>query len=101
MIEEINLETFLHVSNNKYHIIVFDKKNFKNLYSEELIIYNESNIQDLSNLSKFLDKNIFRIEKIVGNFIKNIILIIENNETLQVNIGIKKKIMITFSIIKI
>jgi|TARA_B110000008_G_scaffold13441_1_gene12726 cell division ATPase FtsA len=91
MIEEIDFETFLHVSNNKYRIFVFDKNNLKNLYSEEIEIYNESNFPDLSNLSKFLDKNIYKIEKLVGNFIKNIILIIEDDKTLQVNIGIKKK----------
>ena len=62
MIEEIDFETFLHVSNNKYRIFVFDKNNLKNLYSEEIEIYNESNFPDLSNLSKFLDKNIYKIE---------------------------------------
>jgi cell division ATPase FtsA len=38
----------------------------------------------------FLDKNIYKIEKLVGNFIKNIILIITNDNNLNVNIAIKK-----------
>ena len=42
-------------------------------------------------LSKFLDGNIYRIEKLVGNFIKDITLIIENDKILNVDIGIKKK----------
>ena len=40
---------------------------------------------------KFLDQNIYRIEKLVGNFIKDITLIIENDKILNVDIGIKKK----------
>ena len=91
MTEDIDFETFLHVSNNKYHIYVFDKKNLKNIYSEGQETYNEFSFQDSINLSKFLDKNIYKIEKLVGNFIKNIILIIEDYETLKVDIGIKKK----------
>ena len=36
MIEEIDFETFLYVSNKKYQVSVFDKKKLKNLYNEEL-----------------------------------------------------------------
>ena len=46
---------------------------------------------DLNYLSKFLDGNIYRIEKLVGKFIKDITLIIENDKILNVDIGIKKK----------
>ena len=91
MIEEINFETFLYVSKNRYAIFVDDKKNLKNLYKKELKINDQINIDDLSYLSKFLDENIYSIEKLVGNFIKNITLIIENDKILNINIGIKKK----------
>jgi hypothetical protein len=90
MIEEIDFETFLYISKNKYQIFVFDKKKLVNLYSEELKIYNEFSSHDLDKLSKFLDENIYKIEKLVGHFIKNIILIIENDKNLHVSIGIKK-----------
>ena len=91
MIEEINFETFLYVSKNRYAIFVDDKKNLKNLYKKELKINNQINIDDLSYLSKFLDENVYRIEKLVDNFIKNITLIIENDKILNIEIGIKKK----------
>jgi|TARA_Y100000389_G_C17356744_1_gene461521 hypothetical protein len=91
MIEETDFETFLYISTNKYQIIIFDKKKLKNLYSDELIVCNELNFQDLKDLSKFLDDNIYKIEKLVGHFIKDIILIIENDNNLYVNISIKKK----------
>tara|TARA_B110000003_G_scaffold177472_1_gene176883 strand:- start:15 stop:716 length:702 start_codon:yes stop_codon:yes gene_type:complete len=90
MIDETNFETFVYISKNKYQIFVFDKKNLENLYLEELNTY-KYDFEDLSNFSKFLDKNIYKIEKLVGTFIKNIILIIENDNNLNVNISLKKK----------
>ena len=91
MIEESDFETFLYISRNQYIIFVDDKKNSKNLYKQEFKIHNEINLDDLSYLSKFLDENIYRIEKLVGNFIKDITLIIENDKILNTDIGIKKK----------
>ena len=95
MIEERDFSTFLYLSKSKYQIMIFDKNKLKNLYFEELKITNNCNFVDISNLSKFLDKNIYKIEKLVNNFITNIILIIENEDNLHVSISIKKKIMIT------
>ena len=51
---------------------------------------NLSNI-DLSVLIKFLDNNIFKIEKLVGKFIKNIFLILETEKIYKLSFGIKKK----------
>ena len=42
-------------------------------------------------MSKFLDKNIYKIERLTGNFIKNIILIIDYDKNLNVKISTKKK----------
>ena len=91
MIEESDFETFLYISRNQYTIFVDDKRNSKNLYKQEFKIDNEIILDDLSYLSKFLDENIYRIEKLVGNFIKDITLIIENDKILNTDIGIKKK----------
>ena len=87
MTEETNLETYLLISKNKYQIFVYDKDNLKNLYNEE-INYNEI---ELDNLSNFLDENIYKIEKMINNFIRNIILIIDDDKVLDVAISIKKK----------
>jgi hypothetical protein len=91
MIEEANFETFLYLSRKRYAIFVDDKKTLKNLYKEEIKIGDEICPDDLSHLSKFLDQNIYRIEKLVGNFIKDITLIIDNDKVLNIDIGIKKK----------
>jgi hypothetical protein len=91
MIEETDFETYLCVSRDTFQVFVYDKINQKNLYNEKLKVYEQFNFQDLNSLSKFLDTNIFKIEKLIGTFIKNIILIIESEKNFHVDIGIKKK----------
>ena len=91
MIKQTNFETYLYISKNTFNIFVYEKINRKNLYNEKLEVDEQFNFQDLNNLSKFLDDNIFKIEKLIGIFIKNIILIIESDEISFVDVGIKKK----------
>ena len=88
MIEETDFETFLFISKNKYQIFVYDKNNLKNLYNKETKIIDTI---ELENLSNFLDENIYKIEKKINTFIKNIILIIEDDKILDVAISVKKK----------
>ena len=95
MNKDEELENYLSISPNKYGIYLFDKKSFKNLYKEELILNDNSNFLDFNNLKKFLDKNIFEIEKLSGKFVENIFFIFEDNKIFNLEMGIKKKI-ITF-----
>ena len=88
MTQVIDFETFLFISKNKYQISVYDKDNLKNIYNEEI---NFNDGVELDNLSNFLDKNIYKIEKTINNFIRNIILIIEDDKVLELSISIKKK----------
>jgi hypothetical protein len=88
MIENLDFETFLYISKNKYQIFVYDKNNLKNLYSEEIGYSDEI---ELNTLSKFLDDNIYKIEKKIKNFIRSIILIIEDDKILEIGISLKKK----------
>ena len=88
MIENLDFETFLYISENKYQIFVYDKNNLKNLYHEE--IENNDEIE-LNILSKFIDENIYKIEKMIKNFVRNIILIIEDDKVLDIGISLKKK----------
>ena len=90
MIENSNFETFLYISKNKYQIFVYDKNNLKNLYHEEIESDDEI---ELNILSKFIDDNIYKIEKKIKNFIRNIILIIEDDKVLDIGISLKKKNM--------
>ena len=88
MTQVTDFETFLFISKNKYQIFVYDKDNLKNLYNEKINIYDGI---ELDNLSNFLDENIYKIEKKINNFIRNIILIIEDDRVLELGISIKKK----------
>jgi hypothetical protein len=88
MIENSDFETFLYISKSKYQIFVYDKNHLKNLYSEEIGYSDEI---ELNTLSKFLDDNIYKIEKKIKNFIRSIILIIEDDKILEIGISLKKK----------
>ena len=88
MTQVTDFETFLFISKNKYQIFVYDKDNLKNLYNEEI---KSNDGIELDNLSNFLDENIYKIEKTINNFIRNIILIIEDDKVLELGISIKKK----------
>ncbi len=91
MNKENELQYYLSVSPNKYGIYLFDTKNLTNLYKEEIILYNDTSYKNHDELKKFLDDNIFKIEKLSGKFIENIFLILEDKKIFNLDIGIKKK----------
>ena len=91
MTKEFDLDTYLIVTNYKFIICLFDKKNFKNIYIQEFELKNKSETLDLNSLSQFLENNIFKIEKLTSKFINNIIVVVDNEEIKDLNIGIKKK----------
>ena len=91
MIEELSLDAYLSISQKKFEIYLLDKKNLKNIYKKEFHFENDTDQIDYNLLGDFLDKNIFKIEKLTGNFLKSISLIIENYNILNFSIGIKKK----------
>ena len=91
MSKDLEFETYLNISPSKLGIYLFDIKNQKNLYKEDLVIENPNLEINFDALNNFLEKNIFKIEKLIGKFIENIILVIDNNKILNLNIGIKKK----------
>ena len=91
MSKELELENYLSVSPNKFAIYSFETNSLKNLYKEEIIINQNKNFIDFDLLKNFLDKNIFKIENLNGKFIKNIFLICDDKNILNLKIGIKKK----------
>ena len=90
MTEALEFETYLSISSKKFKIYLLDTKNLKNLYFEEKNFENSISILDLNNLEKFLDNNIFKIEKLIGKFVKNINLILDTERFLRINISLKK-----------
>ena len=77
MVENSETETYLSILDNKFQICLINKENLKYIYKKEFKIHNYSNYVDLNLLNKFLEDNIFKIEKLIGKFVKNISLIIE------------------------
>ena len=92
MIEETDFEIFLYISKNKYNISVLNKKKLENIYTKDQNFITASYADDLENLTKFLDNNIYKIEKILGYFIKNINLIVKSDKNFNVEIGFREKI---------
>ena len=82
MIEEFDIETYLYISPNEFWIYLFDKKNLKNLYKKG-IKFNNNYFIDVNNLDKFIEDNIFKIEKLAGHFVKNIVLVVENDSPIR------------------
>ena len=91
MDKDLELENYLSISPNKFGIYLFDTKNFKNLYKEEITLNINSEPLNHNVLKKFLDDNIFKIEKLRGNFLENIIIIFEDKKIFNLELGIKKK----------
>ena len=77
MSNEFDFETYLNISPNKIGIYLLDKNKLVNLYFKEQNFKNNNNFIDLNFLNEFLENNIFKIEKILNNFVKKINLIIE------------------------
>ena len=91
MTDELRFEVYLSISQKKFVIYLLNKENLKNIYIDELYLESTSDQIDYNLLSSFLDNNIFKIEKLIGNFLKSINVIITNNYILNTSIGIKKK----------
>ena len=91
MSNEFDFETYLNISPNKIGIYLLDKNKLVNLYFKEQNFKNNNNFIDINFLNEFLENNIFKIEKLIGRFIKNITLILDSENILTLNIGLKKK----------
>ena len=90
MNEILEFETYLSISQIKFGIYLFDTKNRNNLYGKE-INFKKTNFINYFHLKQFLDDNVFKIEKLIGKFIENIFIIIDDGNILNTQIGIKQK----------
>ena len=91
MTEYSDFKTFLSISSNKFGIYLIETKNHKVLYEKDFTLENEYKATDFNILDKFLKENIFKIEKLIKEFVKNISLIIDHEKIINHVIGIKKK----------
>ena len=87
----MEFKTFLSVSPNQFGIYLIETKDQNILFEKEVKISNGSKTIDFNNLDKFLEENIFNIEKLINQFVKNIFLIIDHENIINHTIGTKKK----------
>ena len=87
-----NLENriFLFLSLDKFTIVVVNSNN-EFVYKKETLTNNKSNKIDSNFLDNFLNDNIFKIEKKLNEFIKNIFLIIDNQKIFSIHLSVKNK----------
>lgn len=89
MSDRYTFETYLFVSKNKFLITVISE-NKKKLYEEEYLINQELIKLNFDKLDKFLNENIFKIEKAFKDFVKNIYIILDIEDFLSIELSIKK-----------
>ena len=87
-----NLENkiFLFLSIDKFTIVALNSID-EEVYNEEILKDNKSNQIDLNFLDNFLNENIFKIEKKLNEFVKNIFLIIDHQNIFSIHLSIKNK----------
>ena len=87
-----NLENkiFLFSSLNKFTIVALNS-NDEFVYKKETLITYKSNQIDSNFLDNFLSENIFKIEKELNEFVKNIYLIVDNQNIFSIHLSVKNK----------
>ena len=91
MINNLENKIFLFLSFNKFTIVVLNS-NDEFVYKKETLTNNKSNQIDTDFLDNFLSENIFKIEKELNEFVKNIFLIIDNQHVFSIHLSVKNKI---------
>ena len=89
MIDKHNFDTYLFLSSKKFIICVIKIESFEIIYKKELIINDNLNEINFDKLNDFIKKNIFKLEKNLNNFVKNINIILESDEFFDVGISNK------------
>ena len=87
-----NLENkiFLFLGIDKFTIVALNSID-EEVYKEEILKDTKSNQIDLNFLDNFLNENIFKIEKKLNEFVKNIFLIIDHQNIFSIHLSIKNK----------
>ena len=91
MTNEIDFETYLYISSKKIKIFVRNEFEQKDYYIKEFFLNDIEENENSVILDNFLKENIFKIEKIIDTFVKNITLIIEDKNLIDIKFSIKKE----------
>tara|TARA_B100001057_G_scaffold328422_1_gene328791 strand:- start:4129 stop:4833 length:705 start_codon:yes stop_codon:yes gene_type:complete len=89
MENNFDIQTYLYLDSKKLSISVYDDL-FNQIYTEDFLFDEKLKNFSLDDLDFFLNKNIFKIEKNLNNFVKKIIVIIKTDEFFKIDISVKK-----------
>ena len=90
MTNNLGNRIFLFLSLDKSTIVALNS-NDELVYKKEILTNNKSNQIDSKFLDNFLSENIFKIEKELNEFVKNIFLIIDTQNIFSIYLSIKNK----------
>ena len=89
MDNETNFETYLYLSKSKLSLCVFETNLKEKIYEKEVLLKNDYNDLKFDELKKFLDENIFNIEKNFNYFINHVYIVLDAIDFFLVNVSIK------------
>ena len=90
MVNNLENKIFLFLGVNKFTIVAINSTN-EFVYKGEKLTNNQNNQIELDFLDNFLNENIFKIEKKLNEFVKNIFLIIDHQNIFPIRLSIKNK----------
>ncbi len=90
MTRKVDFQTYLYLNRNQFIIYVAEISTNEKIYSEKLVIEENSTEFKFSKLDEFLNSNIFKIEKKLNSFVKDTYVIIDTNEFHSIKLSIKK-----------
>ena len=88
MNNRLNYKYFLFISLKKISLAVLDSEN-KNIFSKDIIINDLSIDDNLKTFDGFLKKNIFLVEKNLGEYVKEVFLIIDYDDIFSINLSLR------------
>ena len=90
MNKKIDFQTYLYLNHNQFIIYVTEILSNEKIYSEKLAIKENSMEFKFDKLDEFLGSNIFKIEKKLNSFIKDIYIILDSKKFYSIKLSIKK-----------
>tara|TARA_B100000989_G_scaffold197384_1_gene149102 strand:- start:690 stop:1394 length:705 start_codon:yes stop_codon:yes gene_type:complete len=91
MSDETKFETYISINNDKFVICVIEKSSSNILFKEEEIYDDDKELSDLDKLDNFLEKNIFKIEKVLKDFIQDVFIILKSKKFFPIGVSIKRE----------
>ena len=90
MTKKVDFQTYLYLNHNQFIIYVAEILSNEKIYTEKLSIEENSTELKFDKLDKFLGSNVFKIEKKLNSFIKDIYIILDSKKFHSIKLSIKK-----------